>query len=230
MTLEITVKVGCSNNCYYCPQGKLLRSYTGNIYMTTTQFKKILDNTPKEVQIDFAGYCEPFLNPWTPWMIRHATEQGYDVVLDTTLTDFSENEAILLKGVRLKQVYVHDYPGSDRDIFDAKTELLRKSVITDKFEIGKLRAEHIFSRAGNLWDVDTKTGPVECAWNKDLTRNVVLPNGDVYLCCMDYSLKHRIGNIYKTHYNDLNRNKIKEFCSKDGSDVLCRNCEIAKML
>ena len=227
MTLEITVKIGCSNMCDYCPQNKLIEAYEGNMFMTTAQFTKILSNTPKEVQIDFAGFCEPFLNPWTSWMIRYAAE-SHQTVLDTTLVGFTENEAILLKGVKLKQVYVHDFPGNaiSHDIFDAKVELLRSSVITDKFEVGKLEMKHIFSRAGNLWETERKSGEMVCGWDKDFTRNVVLPNGDTYLCCMDYSLRHKIGNLLESNYMDLNRESIKRFCSAN-SELICRYCEIS---
>jgi radical SAM protein with 4Fe4S-binding SPASM domain len=226
MTLEITTKIGCSNNCSYCPQDKLLKNYVGNLFMTTSQFKQILDNTPTNVQIDFAGFCEPFLNPWASWMIKYASEKGYDIVLDTTLTGFSENEANGLKGVHFKQVYVHKF----NDVPKEKIELLRNMVITDRFEIGNLETKHIYSRAGNLWDTETKKGRFECGWNNDFTRNVVLPNGDVYLCCMDYSLKHKIGNMFTTHYNNLNRNEIKELSGKKLSDCICRKCEICKIV
>jgi radical SAM protein with 4Fe4S-binding SPASM domain len=229
MTLEITTKIGCSNRCSYCPQDKLLNAYKGEIYMTTATFVKILENTPHDVQIDFAGFCEPFLNPWVSWMIRYASER-YDVVLDTTLTGFTENEAILLKGVRLKQVYIHDFDGNaiSHDIFDSKVELLKKTVITDKFEVGKLEVKHIWSRAGNLWETEKRKGKIKCGWTgHDFTRNVVLPNGDTYLCCMDYSLKHKLGNLKETHYNDLDREKIIKLCKEDDSELICRHCEIS---
>lgn len=34
-------------------------------------------------------------------------------------------------------------------------------------------------------------------------RNVLLPNGDVVLCCMDYDLKHIIGNLLKQNYEEM---------------------------
>ena len=34
-------------------------------------------------------------------------------------------------------------------------------------------------------------------------RNVLLPNGDVVLCCMDYNLKHVIGNLLKQTYEEI---------------------------
>ena len=34
-------------------------------------------------------------------------------------------------------------------------------------------------------------------------RNVLLPNGDVVLCCMDYDLKHIIGNLLEQTYEEM---------------------------
>ena len=62
-------------------------------------------------------------------------------------------------------------------------------------------------------------------------RNVLLPNGDVVLCCMDYNLKHVIGNLLKQTYEEIfageklaeivRMNEKPEFdkCS------ICKSCE-----
>jgi hypothetical protein len=62
-------------------------------------------------------------------------------------------------------------------------------------------------------------------------RNVLLPNGDVVLCCMDYNLKHIIGNLLEESYKDIflgqplmdliEINESPEFnkCS------ICKSCE-----
>ena len=62
-------------------------------------------------------------------------------------------------------------------------------------------------------------------------RNVLLPNGDVVLCCMDYDLKHIIGNLLKQTYDEVMQgkplmdltaiNEAPEFnkCS------ICKSCE-----
>lgn len=225
-TLEITTRIGCTNNCPYCPQGVLLRAYEGRTIMRTKHFKMILLHTPKDVQIDFAGFCEPFLNPWASWMIYHAVSLGYQVVLDTTLTGFCRKDADILKGVHLKQVFVHKFPGFRND----NLELLKSSVTADKFEVSKLPKEFRLSRAGNLWERHKQMGRFECGWNKDFTRNVVLPNCDVYLCCMDYGLKHKIGNLYVNTYDQLNRGFIKSLADCDNSMCICRECEIMKKI
>lgn len=45
--------------------------------------------------------------------------------------------------------------------------------------------------------------PRTCGCVEDLYHNVVLPNGDVSLCCMDYGLEQIIGNIYTQEYEDI---------------------------
>lgn len=37
--------------------------------------------------------------------------------------------------------------------------------------------------------------PIGCSYTHAYDHNVLLPNGDVVLCCMDYGLKHRLGNL-----------------------------------
>lgn len=44
---------------------------------------------------------------------------------------------------------------------------------------------------------------ITCASSPFYDRNVLLPNGDVVLCCMDYNLTHVIGNLFKQNYDDI---------------------------
>lgn len=37
--------------------------------------------------------------------------------------------------------------------------------------------------------------PVSCGFTPFYDHNVLLPNGDLVICCMDYSIKHKIGNL-----------------------------------
>lgn len=64
-------------------------------------------------------------------------------------------------------------------------------------------------------------------------QNMVAVNGDIYLCCQDWGLKHKIGNL---KYNSLDSdifNKKREYfenllLTKD-SDMICRKCEYSKI-
>ena len=59
---------------------------------------------------------------------------------------------------------------------------------------------------------------VTCNCDERLYHNVLLPNGDVSLCCMDYGLKHILGNLLEQEYNDILPEPYS--CFK-----LCRLCE-----
>ena len=62
-------------------------------------------------------------------------------------------------------------------------------------------------------------------------RNVLLPNGDVVLCCMDYDLKHIIGNLLTQTYEEIFEGKplldliaINEE-PKFSKCSICKSCE-----
>ena len=86
--------------------------------------------------------------------------------------------------------------------------------------------EGLTSRAGNLSqngaDQNQVTDSVLCA-AKRLRQPVLLPNGDLYLCCMDYSLSSPIGNIYRDSYEDIVESNIRAF-SNSQPDI-CHKCE-----
>ena len=70
------------------------------------------------------------------------------------------------------------------------------------------------SRAGSLTDREIEPPPtpknefaLSCASTPFYDRNVLLPNGDVVLCCMDYNLKHVLGNLFHVNYLDLFRSQ-----------------------
>ena len=58
--MEITPLIGCSINCRYCPQSRLLKTYKGSQEMYLKDFKKYLMKIPAEVDIVFSGFVEPF--------------------------------------------------------------------------------------------------------------------------------------------------------------------------
>jgi hypothetical protein len=62
-------------------------------------------------------------------------------------------------------------------------------------------------------------------------RNVLLPNGDVVLCCMDYNLKHVIGNLLTQTYDEIFQGKplqdiiaINEASEFDKCSI-CKSCD-----
>lgn len=64
---------------------------------------------------------------------------------------------------------------------------------------------------------------------QDFHHNILLPNGDVALCHMDWSLKHILGNLLSMDYSNLHSGeeyeKIITSLSLPEADILCRQCE-----
>lgn len=92
------------------------------------------------------------------------------------------------------------------------------------------------SRAGNVSNEQTGTPPklkgaLRCRVNRE-KKNVLLPNGDVSLCCVDYGKRHSIGNLLRDDYDRLHKSDaFKEILDRmkgKKGDLLCRTCEWAE--
>ena len=121
--------------------------------------------------------------------------------------------------------------------------------ILDVFPVDKIPFQFkAISRASNLDDdgvkrkaptmtnyeggVGMKTGKIICKSNS-LHNNVLIPNGDVHLCCMDYGLEAKVGNLLENDYDYLHNGEEMKYItdrmtddSLDG-DIICRRCENA---
>lgn len=93
----------------------------------------------------------------------------------------------------------------------------------------------MWSRAGNLigermlkpelqhqqfLSINHGNKQMTCGCDERLYHNIMLPNGDVSLCCMDYGLEEICGNLFESDYNDVIPNPYEVF-------NLCRLCENA---
>ena len=73
-------------------------------------------------------------------------------------------------------------------------------------------------------------GRIKCCYL--LYANQLLPNGDVFICCMDWELKYYFGNLLKSNYASLFQSRtfkdiLKGF-KDNNSEILCRFCELCE--
>lgn len=98
----------------------------------------------------------------------------------------------------------------------------------------------LIDRAGNLEGNDLvskriATGKISCGvCGEALNKNELLPDGTLLLCCMDYGMKHVLGNLKEQSYEEIMQGteieKIKEGMEFDfRSDILCRACSCANL-
>ena len=252
-TLEITTVFPCAVSCKICPQDKWKSAYKGKHRLTYDDFCTVLENIPKEVRLDFSGFSEPFLNRDASRMIHHAYQNGYQVVLYTTLVGFTPQDAEVLKDINFTACTIHlpddtNFKVPDVDKWLQSYELFARSVKYDNaiYHMGKLSARvkkevrricrpPILTRANN---VDTgiikplvrHKGIIRCTISNNIfNQNVMMPNGDVYLCCMDWSLQHKLGNLFDQPYETLHDSeeyhRICQSMNDPSVETICRYCE-----
>lgn len=87
------------------------------------------------------------------------------------------------------------------------------------------------SRAGTINEAPKHNFALACKSTLFYDHNVLLPNGDVVLCCMDYGLKHILGNLNKyTYYelfqiNTINKLRIENMKPEFSEESICKKCE-----
>jgi radical SAM protein with 4Fe4S-binding SPASM domain len=73
------------------------------------------------------------------------------------------------------------------------------------------------------------SGKLQC---DRIYQNVLLPNGDVVLCCMDWSAEHVLGNLKRDRFEDLYRSetfrRVMRGLKDPDIDLLCRTCYMAQ--
>jgi len=255
---------GCSVACRICPQELLVSQYADETRkMSFESFVKILSKVPKSYRIDFSGYAEPFLNRECSKMMLHAHKSGYKIACYTTLVGVSEEDLDVLASIPFGvenplHIHVPDKNGVMPIKITTKYKSILQSFINRRIphssymtmdpggsphpEIeplvrGLLGRFTQVSRAGNVEEsVEIrKRGRLRCDPMPRMNHNVLLPNGDVQLCCQDYGLKHTLGNLNEVGHDELFKGDefarvLREMSSSDynDSDILCRTCEYAK--
>jgi radical SAM protein with 4Fe4S-binding SPASM domain len=261
-TLEITTTVGCPLDCTYCPQDQLRRNYGVDQprVMSHDTFVRLLSKVPRYVRIDFSGLSEPWANPHCTSMLRRTLEGGYNVAIYTTLVGMRDPETVVdlwreyFRQVETVVLHLPDPQGNMRGF--KRTPRYEHALATlTNFTVEEPRRVRQFStmtmdptstwtgndRAGNLdrsvfqQHAPARThhrAPTTCSYTPFYDHNVVLPNGDVVLCCMDYGLDHKLGNLLNDEYPDLfeseGMSKLRRentSCSSKGS--ICKTCDRA---
>ena len=107
--------------------------------------------------------------------------------------------------VNFEEFWIQDRAGNLNT--EKVKQKVTKPIITAAKPSGKLRCERIY-------------------------QNVLLPNGDVVLCCMDWSAEYVLGNLKRDRFEDLYRSetfrRVLRGLKDPGVDLLCRTCYMAQ--
>lgn len=250
--LEITTHVGCPINCTDCPQELLRSRYSGRRDLSLEDFKRAIDKVPEGTRIDFSGMCEPFANPDCSEMILYAAGKGLPLALYTTLQGASLEDWEKLKDVKFEVVTIHlpDEDGrSHFNITDEYLEVLRRwecnsyschGAVDDRvLPVLKWRQLITFmhDRAGNVEGRPHMTiSPEGNLWcitsGRNMNHNVLMPDGTVLMCCMDYGMTGVFGNLFEQTYDEVLGSEAAEKmrATLSGGESICRHCSNARLI
>jgi hypothetical protein len=224
-TLEITTKIGCPVNCLkYCPQDVLVKRYKGERELTLENFKLLLKTVPKTVDVRFSGFCEPFANRHAIDMMEYAYRQGYLITVFTTLYQATEDDVARLSKLKFGIFRLHFPDGVAmkipiteaymRNVFAVIQNVKNVSFMTMNDEFKTVGRED-FVR-GKI----SRTRPVRFCPQLYYPDFVLLPNGDLQLCCQDFGLWHTVGNLFKEDYPTIRA----RFLAHKRDYALCSCC------
>ena len=244
--LEITTHIGCPVDCLDCPQELLRSKYHGRRDLDLDDYKRVIDKLPDRTRIDFSGMCEPFTNKHCADMILYAAEKGFPLALYTTLQGATLEDYERLKGVRYEVVTIHlpDMDGrSYFNITDEYLEVLSKWNChnyschgrIDNRVLPYLKQRNLITymhdRAGNVGCRPHKTIDPNCRLrcitsDRAMDHNVLLPDGTVIMCCMDYGMTGVFGNLFEQSYEEILSSDAAQRmrATLDGGMSICRNC------
>ncbi len=224
--LEFTLAMGCPVNCkQYCPQEVLLKKY-GNKerMMSFDTFKQILSVVPTSVSLNFAGFCEPFINPDFARMAEYAYYNGYRLQVSTTLYGAKASDVEKLINLEYEVFCIHLRDGKhvkfpltteyQRNVFRI-VEGIPNVVITVMNELFETNNRENVTRG-----ILPQRKNVGFCQKLETPQFVVLPNGDAALCCMDFGLKHLVGNLLDEDYTTIR----SRFLNRKVGHSLCAYC------
>lgn len=254
--LEVTTNVGCVNKCVYCPQDAFLKAYgKARKFLTLESFTECLKKLPDGTEIVFSGFSEPWRNKECISMVLAALKR-FVVVIYTTLVGMKMEDAKKIVGKKFKIFCVH-LPNKEKmnqiEITGEYLAVLKKCMeipninfnlcgtLPDEIEaiIGKkegVTPAMQISRAGILQGFGrtvNHTGPIACPAQEGsdiLDHNVILPDGRVVVCCMDFGMKYVLGNLFIQDYDSLFTGKTADDIRaglRGEKQILCHNCEYA---
>lgn len=232
--IEITTATPCPINCKICPQQKYLKAYGKRDLLTINDFKLALTKIPKQVGLSFAGFSEPFINPQCLDMMEHAVNEGRKVWLFSTLIGLKPENVERLANLKLSWFSLH-LPDNLGNCAFPSSQMYRETLDN---VLRTVKVNH-FSRMNENFENNTRAGNVD--GSKPLHRHgpftctklshnqfIMLPNLDVVLCCMDFGLKHKLGNFRNQTYWDIGQSMILKGIKANrfgwDGDCLCRGC------
>lgn len=213
--------------------------------MTLDDFSQFISKVPNTVEVRFCGFSEPMFNPYWASMIKLANANGYSCSLLTTLIGLRKSDISILRKCAIHYIRFHlpdmEQFDSDEERWVKLHDLFMEARVAadyDYLTLGKLSDfmksfvnnlgvqvvyQKLQSRAGHAYPAYGKKGNILCQDNR-WHYNILMPNGDVYLCCSDWALENKLGNLSTDTYEEIYF-KAEQLRLEDHSNMICAKCD-----
>jgi organic radical activating enzyme len=225
--LEVTTQIGCPIYCRkYCPQETLIQNYHSPIKtLSLTTFQNALETVPENVWIVFSGFAEPFANPDCLRMIEYASERGYGVALNTTLYGASKKDVARLLKIPFGAFLLHLPDGDAMRIQVSQEYMENVFAVLQGMDIAVPVLMNHWFRTNHREDiargVQSRERKVGFCFKHRAPQFVMLPSGDVQICCIDFALENKVGNLLEESYSAIKA----RYLSHVRGYSLCRKCD-----
>jgi len=174
---------------YAHEQGYPVCVFTTGIGMSVEDVKRIKD-------VPFAGGPNGGFTlhlPDSDHLAKHPITDRYIKVIEEFAKHDIQNFSIMIMGGEVHEKVKHIYPSAPTyDMWWRAGNLITEA---------KLKPE-LIPHMGRVNTIHHE-GPTTCGCIEDLYHNIMLPNGNVALCCMDYNGDHILGNLLTQSYEEI---------------------------
>lgn len=229
----IETRTDCNNRCSFCPQSHYRKSLGEMSWDCFVTVISQLEDMKFAGRIAFFLSNEPLLDKRLLQMIRYAREHVARAFLDITtngkLLTVSVVDDLLSSGI--DNITINDYR-SDRDVSsDSMSQNLKE--VMDVFRFNpkvcykpRRTDEQLPNYAGII---EQQLGDTEYGFcNYPFRKLTIAYNGDVLLCCNDFSYKTKFGNVLTdslvSAWNSSEYNDIRLSLLQDKRINLCSKC------
>ena len=219
-SVQITSAMTCPVMCEYCPQETLQKSKgLSKEMLELADFKRYLQNIPKETIIRWTGYSEPLLAKEFPEMVLHAEKKGYKQVLSTTLAGHKRCQEFLIEYANFNHINFH--------VQDIGNNMKRLKLSSGYLEVFKL----IFRRQWEALKTRGKKVTIQC-WGdaihplvdkaiNECAEELSIKSTDLQkVTKLSKNISSRTGDVNNSNFNHQLMNKpnsnipLKYFCKK----------------
>lgn len=232
---EITAQIGCPVNCKkYCPQEVITKKYAGEKILSLWAFKNLIKTVPSSVPINFSGVCEPFINPQVVDMVLYVHKRGHPIIVFSTLVGLSPVGADRISSVPFQEFVLH-LPDANKNAHIPLTRdyfLSLKMILSNVKNISfmNMREPFVSNNAEKIArgeQCHTYRGRVIC-FRHEIPNLNMMPNGDVYFCCICRGLTEKIGSLYENAYQELvDKMKPMSLRMQTDKNSICHKCGYA---